>query len=142
MSIEKLKPSYDIYQERFEKLKNVVPEAFEDGKINWDILKEAFAPFILSLIVLTGIMLLGNLVKMVNLVINKGVDLILVLKSFLYFIPYLLAYTVPIACLFAILLAFSRLSSDNEIGAIRNMEPEVTFEDYFDRAKYWYTVPI
>ena len=84
------------------------------------VLKEAAAPFILSLVVLTSIMLLGNLVKMVNLVINKGIDISLVLKSFLYFIPYLLAYTIPIACLAAVLLAFSRLSSDNEIVAIRS----------------------
>ncbi|MFH1655208.1 MAG: LptF/LptG family permease, partial [Candidatus Omnitrophota bacterium] len=83
------------------------------------VIKEALAPFILSLVVLTSIMLLGNLVKMVNLVINKGVDIFLVFKSFVYFIPYLLAYTIPIACLAAVLLAFSRLSSDNEIIAIR-----------------------
>lgn len=84
------------------------------------ILKETFGPFILSLLVLTTIMLLGNLVKMVNLVINKGVDLILVLKSFLYLVPFLLAYTIPIACLAAVLLAFGRMSSDNEIVAIRS----------------------
>ena len=84
------------------------------------ILKEAFGPFILSLLVLTTIMLLGNLVKMVNLVINKGVDLILVIKSFLYLVPFLLAYTIPIACLTAVLLAFGRMSADNEIVAIRS----------------------
>jgi len=83
------------------------------------VLKETAGPFVLSLIVLTTIMLLGNLVKMVNLVINKGVDIVLVFKSFIYLAPFLLAYTIPIACLAAVLLAFSRLSSDNEIIAIR-----------------------
>jgi lipopolysaccharide export system permease protein len=83
------------------------------------ILKETVGPFTLSLVVLTSIMLLGNLVKMVNLVINKGVDIVLVFKSFLYLIPFLLAYTIPIACLSAVLLTFGRLSSDNEIIAIR-----------------------
>jgi lipopolysaccharide export system permease protein len=83
------------------------------------VLKEALGPFILSLVVLTTIMLLGNLVKLVNLVVNKGVDILLVLKSFIYMIPFLLAFTIPISCLAAVLLAFSRLSSDNEIIAIR-----------------------
>lgn len=84
------------------------------------ILREITGPFVISLVVLTSIMLLGNLVKMVNLVINKGVDITLVFKSFLYLIPFLFAYTIPIACLSAVLLTFSRLSSDNEIVAIRS----------------------
>ncbi len=45
MSIEKFQPSYDIYPERIERLKNVVPEAFADGKINWEILKESLGSF-------------------------------------------------------------------------------------------------
>lgn len=46
MSIEKFKPSYDIYPERIERLKAVAPEAFADGKINWDILKESLGSFV------------------------------------------------------------------------------------------------
>lgn len=46
MSIEKFQPAYDIYQERIERLKGAVPEAFADGKINWDVLKESLGSFI------------------------------------------------------------------------------------------------
>jgi len=46
MSIEKFQPSYDIYQERMERLKIVVPEAFADGKINWDVLRECLGSFV------------------------------------------------------------------------------------------------
>ena len=46
MSIEKFTPFYDIYSERIEKLKEVVPEAFADGKINWETLKECLGNFI------------------------------------------------------------------------------------------------
>jgi len=46
MSIEKFQPSYDIYPERIERLKAVAPEAFADGKINWDILKESLGSFV------------------------------------------------------------------------------------------------
>jgi lipopolysaccharide export system permease protein len=42
------------------------------------------------------------------------------MKLFLYLIPFLLSYTLPIACLSAVLLTFSHLSSDNEILAIRS----------------------
>jgi adenine-specific DNA-methyltransferase len=41
MSHERLKPSFTLDSERIEELKRLVPEAFADGKINWETLKEA-----------------------------------------------------------------------------------------------------
>jgi len=69
--------------------------------------------------VLTFVMILGNLIKIADLVINKGVDLYSVLKLLLLMIPYLLTYTLPISALTAVLLSLGRLSSDNEITTIR-----------------------
>jgi LPS export ABC transporter permease LptF len=83
------------------------------------ILKETAGPFLLSLAVLTFVMLLGNLLRLTDLIINKGVSILLVGKLFLLMIPMLLSFTIPIASLAAVLLAFGRLSSDNEITAIR-----------------------
>jgi lipopolysaccharide export system permease protein len=83
------------------------------------ILKECISPFFLSLGVLTCVFLLGNLVRLANMVINKGVSLSSVGQIFLLYIPVLLGYTLPIACLTTIIMTFSRLSADNEILAIR-----------------------
>jgi len=82
-------------------------------------LKEFFAPLLLALFVLTLVMLLGNLIKIADLVINKGVDILSVGKLFLFMIPYLLTYTLPIAALTATLISIGRLSGDNEIVAIK-----------------------
>ncbi len=83
------------------------------------ILKESLLPFILSLGVLTCVFLLGNLIRLANMVINKGVSITLIGKVFLYYVPFLLGYTLPIAALTAIILTFGRLSADNEIIAMR-----------------------
>lgn len=83
------------------------------------ILRECVLPFFLALGVLTSIFLLGNLIQLANLVINKGVSLVVIGKVFLLSVPLLLGYTLPLACLIGITLAFSRLSADNEIIAIR-----------------------
>ena len=83
------------------------------------ILRECIFPFILSLGVLTSVFLLGNLIQLANMVINKGVSLASVSKVFLFYIPLLLGYTLPIACLMTVIITFSRLSADNEILAIR-----------------------
>lgn len=83
------------------------------------ILKECVIPFILALIVLSCVFLLGYTVKLTHLVINKGVPLIVIGKIFLLLIPLLLTYTLPFACIIGVILAFGRLSADNEIIAIR-----------------------
>jgi len=83
------------------------------------ILRECIGPFILSLVILTCVFLLGNLIQLTNLVINKGVPLATIGHVFVLMIPVLLGYTIPIACLIGIILAFSRFSSDNEIIALR-----------------------
>jgi len=83
------------------------------------ILREFSGPLALSFLVLIFVMLLGNLIKIADLIINKGVDPLSVTKVFLYLMPYLISYILPIACLAATLLALGRLSNDNEIIAIR-----------------------
>lgn len=83
------------------------------------ILKELVGPFILSLFIFTFVLLMGNIIKLADLVINKGVEITYVGKLLLYFIPYLLSFAIPMAVLTGILLAFGRLASDNEIQALR-----------------------
>jgi lipopolysaccharide export system permease protein len=83
------------------------------------VLEEFLGPLILSLMVLTFVMMLGNLIKIADLIINKGVDIFNVSKLFFFMMPFLLTYTMPIAALVAVLMSLGRLSSDNEIIAIR-----------------------
>ncbi len=82
-------------------------------------LKEFIGPLCMALGVLTFVMILGNLIKIAELVINKGVDIFSVSRLFISMIPYLFTYTLPISSLVAVLLSLGRLSSDNEIIAIR-----------------------
>ena len=84
------------------------------------LLREFTGPFLLTLGVLSFIMIVvGNLKKIADLVINKGVDLFSVLKVFVLLTPYIVTYALPISILVAILISLGRLSSDNEIIAIR-----------------------
>ncbi len=73
----------------------------------------------MALVVLTCVFLLGNLIQLTNLVINKGVSITTVGRAFMLMIPVFLGYTIPIASLISVILAFSRFSADNEIIALR-----------------------
>jgi LPS export ABC transporter permease LptF len=83
------------------------------------ILKDFISSFIFSLLSLSMIMLLGNLVRLSDMIIRKGVNPLDAAKMFLYFMPSLLAFTIPLACLLGVLLAMGRLISDNELTAIK-----------------------
>jgi LPS export ABC transporter permease LptF len=83
------------------------------------MLKEWFGAFLASLGIFTLILSIGNLTKLVDLIISKGVESYFVLKLFLFILPFSLVYTVPIASLISTLLTFGRFSADNEIIAIR-----------------------
>lgn len=82
-------------------------------------LRECILPFLIALAILNCVFLLGNLIQLTHMVINKGVSLPTVGKVFALYVPVLLGYTLPIACLVSIMLGFSRLSADNEILAMR-----------------------
>ena len=40
MPISKLRPSFTFTEDRLRDFQTVIPEAFADGKINWDTLRE------------------------------------------------------------------------------------------------------
>ena len=82
-------------------------------------LKELGGPFIGALFVLTIILAASNIIQTADMVMNKGVDAMQVTRVFLYFLPYVLIFTIPISVLAAVLLGFGRLSGDNELTAIR-----------------------
>jgi lipopolysaccharide export system permease protein len=73
----------------------------------------------MGLVVFTFILLIGRIFKLSDLVINKGVDLFDVLKLFVYILPNFLVFTIPMAFLLGVLLAFGRLSSDHELTAMK-----------------------
>ena len=83
------------------------------------ILKEFFHSFTLSIVVFTFVLLVGNILRLADLVVNKGVDVLSVLQLFLYLVPWLLSFTLPIAALTAVILCFGRLSSDGELTAMK-----------------------
>ena len=84
------------------------------------VLREVRQNFGSTLAILTFVLLVGNVfTKMIDLVLNRGVDPVAIAQLIGYSAPYLLVYTLPMAMLVAVLLAFGRLSADHELTAIR-----------------------
>jgi len=83
------------------------------------ILREILVPFALGLGVFTVILLIARILKLIELVVNRGVPVLDVLRVFSYILPAFLEVTIPMALLLAVLVAFGRLSSDSEITALQ-----------------------
>lgn len=83
------------------------------------IIREIASLFLLGITVFTLILLMGRLIKLTELVVSRGVPLADVSRMILYLMPSFLVFTIPMAFLLAVLLAFGRLSADNEITVIK-----------------------
>ena len=82
--------------------------------INRYILREIAVPFCMILFVLTFVLLMGKILQVMDLMINKGIGFTDIARLMLFLIPSFLAFTIPISLLIAILIGLGRLSGDNE----------------------------
>ncbi len=84
------------------------------------IFREILVPFLFGLSVFTFILLIARLLRLIELVVTRGVPVMNILKLLSYIMPAFLEVTVPMAMLLAILIAFGRLSADSEMVALRS----------------------
>lgn len=80
---------------------------------------EMIPPFLINLIFFTFIFLMTKILDITNMVVNYQVKLSAVLMMLIYNIPFFMIYIIPMAVMMSILLTFLRLSSDNEIIALK-----------------------
>jgi lipopolysaccharide export system permease protein len=83
------------------------------------VLKEHFGPFAFALTALTSLMLLQYIARQFGNLVGKGLQWSVIMEFFLLSIPFTVAMTLPMAVLVAVLYAFSRLASENEITALK-----------------------
>ena len=87
--------------------------------INRYLMREITAIFALGLTIFTLVLLMGRMVKLMEMVVANGVPLAEVIRLIILLLPSFLVLTIPMAFLLAVLLAFGRLSHDNEITVLK-----------------------
>src|SRR5688500_16491073 len=83
------------------------------------LLRQLAAPFLFALTALTSLMLLSQIAKKFGSLVGKGLPWTVIAEAFAPSIPLIVAMTLPMAVLLAVLYAFSHLAADNEITAMR-----------------------
>ncbi len=83
------------------------------------VAREVFAPLMLGVILLTFALVTGRLLKLTEMVVNRGVSVRDVLAMIGYIMPSFFELTLPMAVLLGVLLGFGRMSSERELIAAR-----------------------
>ncbi len=83
------------------------------------IFREMLAAFSIGVVTFTFVLLMNKILRLVELIVNKGVPITVVLRLFLYILPYSLVVTIPMATLLACLATYGRMAADNEITVLK-----------------------
>jgi LPS export ABC transporter permease LptG len=87
--------------------------------LNRYILRQLAAPFFFALAAQTSLMLLSQVAKKFGALVGKGLPWTVIGEVFLLSLPFIIAMTLPMAVLLAVLYTFSHLAADNELTATR-----------------------
>ena len=87
--------------------------------LNLYILREISLPFVMVLFILTFVLLMGRILQLMDLMVNKGIGFLDISKFIVLLMPSFLMFTIPMSLLVAILIGLGRLSGDNEITVMK-----------------------
>ncbi|MFQ5646090.1 MAG: LPS export ABC transporter permease LptF [bacterium] len=82
------------------------------------ILRELLSPFYLGMMVFTFIFMITQVLRITEMILNKGVPLVSALQLFGYLIPSFLVLVIPSTVLLASLVGFGRMAGDCEAVAL------------------------
>src|SRR5512142_413613 len=83
------------------------------------ILRAHVGPFFFALTALTSILLINTIARQLEGLAGKGLPASVFVQFFLLSMPHVVALTVPMAVLVAVLYTFSQLSAENEVTALK-----------------------
>jgi len=83
------------------------------------LLRELVPPFFLGVLIFTFLLLMSQILRLMELIVNKGVEIGIILRLVLYLLPSILVLTVPMSVFLATVVIFGRLSADNELTAFK-----------------------
>ncbi|GBD92544.1 putative permease YjgP/YjgQ family protein [bacterium BMS3Abin05] len=83
------------------------------------VLKEHIGPFLFALMLITLLFLMNIIFRELGNILSRGLKIRTILEFLFLNIAWIIALAVPMAVLIATLMAFGRLSADNEITALK-----------------------
>jgi lipopolysaccharide export system permease protein len=83
------------------------------------LLSNLAAPFLFAWIAQTAMLILNQLARQLGELVGKGLPARVIVEVLILFIPFIVALSLPMAVLVAVLYGFSQMGADNELTAMR-----------------------
>src|SRR4030067_1827542 len=83
------------------------------------IFKELFINFLNVISFLSFVLFMEKFVRLTRLILGRGVELIDIVKVFLFLQPSILLLAIPMAILIAVFLTYGRMTTDNEVIVLK-----------------------
>lgn len=83
------------------------------------LVRQFIAPLLFAFAAMTSIMLLNQVARRFGALVGKGLPWSVIGEVFVLCLPFIIAMTLPMAVLVAVLYTFSHLAADSEITAMR-----------------------
>ena len=83
------------------------------------VLRAHIAPFLFALFALTSLLFVNTVARRFPDMAGKGLPMSVILEVMALSLPHIVALTLPMAVLVAVLYAFSQLTADNELTALK-----------------------
>ena len=87
--------------------------------LNRYLFAEMMPPFFINLVFFSFIFLMKQILDITDMIVNHKVGIVPVFLLLVYTMPYFLQYIIPMSTMMAVLMALLRMSSDNEIMALK-----------------------
>lgn len=87
--------------------------------INRYIIREMIPPFVISILFFSFVFFMAKLLDITNMIVNYGINIMTVVMLLMYSLPRFLEFVIPVSIMSAVLVAFLRLTDDNEIAAFK-----------------------
>lgn len=84
------------------------------------LFRELIPPFFLGILTFTFVLLMSQILRLMELIVNKGVALGTVSQLIAYLMPSILVLTVPMSVFLTSIVTFGKWSADNELTAIKS----------------------
>jgi len=111
------------------------------------LLRQLLPPLLFAFAAMTSIMLLNQVARRFGALVGKGLPWSVIGEVFLLCLPFIIAMTLPMAVLVAVLYTFSHLAADSEITAMRAsgvsvfqlLRPMVVAGVLLTAVNFWFT---
>jgi lipopolysaccharide export system permease protein len=81
---------------------------------------QILAPFFASLVILGSVLFLGNLIPLLETIIDFHITLPDFIRLYAYMSPQLFLFAIPMASMMGVILGFTRMANDGEIMVIKS----------------------